>query len=62
MISIDPDMEEKEIRGDRVRLKIIASQIIYESKKDKFLLSYNKFMVLSVLVGISQVYAGEEFS
>lgn len=44
------------MRKDRVRLKIIASQIIYEAKKDKYLLSYNNFLVLSILVGLTLTY------
>ncbi len=59
MIYIDPEIENREIKNDRVRLKLIASQIIYESKRDKYLLTYNKFMILSVLVGISQVWASD---
>ena len=41
MIYLTPEIEEREIRADRVRLQLVASQAIYDCKKDKFLLSYN---------------------
>lgn len=37
-----------------MRLKLIASQIIYDVKKSKFRLKYNQFLTLSVLIGIIQ--------
>ena len=49
-------MEEREIRADRVRLKIVASQVIYDCKKDRYLLDYKSILKLSVLVGIAQLY------
>lgn len=61
MIYIDPEIEDKELKNDRMRLKIIASQVVYEARKDKYLLSYNHFMALAVLTGISQVYSGKDF-
>lgn len=51
------DIEEREVRGDRVRLKIIASQVIYDCKKDKYLLDYHLMLKLSVLIGIAQIYS-----
>jgi hypothetical protein len=56
MVYLTPEMEEREIRGDRVRLQIVASQAIYDCKKDKYLLSYSSILKLSVLVGLSQLY------
>lgn len=44
------------MKNDRVRLKIIAAQVIYEIKKDKYILTYNSLLILSVLVGIAQTY------
>jgi len=41
MIYLTPEIEEREIRADRVRLQLVASQAIYDCKKDKFLLSYS---------------------
>ena len=60
MICVAPDIEEREIRADRVRLKIIASQIIYDCKKDKYLLDYQLTLRLSALIGIAQLYSQED--
>lgn len=54
MIFIDREAEENEIKSDRLRLKLIASQIVYEVKKSKYRLNYSKFLTLSVLIGIIQ--------
>lgn len=54
MIFIDKQSEENEIKNDRLRLKLIASQILYDVKKCKYRLKYNQFLTLSVLVGIIQ--------
>ena len=56
MIYLTSEIEEREIRADRVRLQIVASQIIYDCKKDKFLLTYTGILRLSALVGISQLF------
>lgn len=37
-----------------MRLKIIASQVIYDCKKDKYLLDYQTILRLTVLIGIAQ--------
>ncbi len=57
MIYVTPEMEEHELRNDRVRLKIIASQVIYDCTKDKFLLDYQKILKLAILLGISQIFS-----
>jgi hypothetical protein len=59
-IYVAPDIEEREIRGDRVRLKIIASQIIYDCKKDKYLLDYQLMLRLSALIGIAQLHSEQD--
>jgi hypothetical protein len=41
-------------------LKIISSQIIYDCKKDKFLINYNQILKLAILVGISQLFSDKE--
>jgi hypothetical protein len=56
MIYLTSEIEEREVRGDRVRLQIVASQVIYDCKKDKFLLSYSLILRLSVLIGLSQLF------
>lgn len=56
MIYVAADIEEREVRCDRVRLKIIASQVIYDCRKDKYLLDYHLMLKLSVLIGIAQIY------
>lgn len=60
MIYVTPDIEEYELRNDRVRLKIIASQVIYDCTKDKYLMDYQKILKLSILIGISQMFSDEE--
>jgi hypothetical protein len=60
MIYVAADIEESELRNDRIRLKIIASQVIYDCTKDKFLLDYQKILKLAILIGISQIFADEE--
>lgn len=54
MIYIEREVEDREIKSNRIRLKIIASQVIYEVKKSKYRLNYSKFLTLSVLIGIIQ--------
>ena len=56
MIYLTEEMEEREIRTDRVRLKIIASQAIYDCKKDKYILTYHSILKLSALIGLAQLY------
>lgn len=38
-----------------LRLKLIASQIVYEVKKGKYKLGYEKLLRLAVLVGIVRI-------
>ncbi len=54
MIFIDKEAEENEIKNDRLRLKLIASQLVYDVKKSKYRLNYNSFLTLSVLIAIIQ--------
>jgi hypothetical protein len=54
MIYIEREVEDREMKSNRIRLKIIASQVIYEVKKSKYRLNYSKFLTLSVLIGIIQ--------
>ena len=56
MVYLTPEIEEREIRADRVRLQLVASQAIYDCKKDRFLLSYGSLLRLSALVGLSQLF------
>jgi hypothetical protein len=62
MIYVIPETEEAEIRNDRIRLSIIASQIIYECKRGKYLLTYNSILKLSILVGITQYFKNKRFN
>lgn len=55
MIYVAAEIEERELRCDRVRLQIIASQVVYDCKKDKYLLAYHHILRLAVLVGIAQL-------
>lgn len=57
MIYVTQDIEECEIRRDRVRLKIIASQVVYDCRKDKYLLDYSALLRIAALVGIAQLFA-----
>jgi hypothetical protein len=41
-------------------LKIIASQVVYDCKKDKYLLDYHLMLRLSALIGIAQLYSDED--
>ena len=50
-----------EIRNDRVRLKIMASQVVYHCRKDKYLLTYNEILKLSILVAMSQLFRDKEY-
>jgi len=56
LIYLTAEIEEREVRADRVRLQIVASQAIYDCKKDKYLLSYRAILRLSALVGLSQLF------
>ncbi len=56
VIYLTQDIEEREIRTDRTRMIIIASQIIYDIKKDKYLLNYNITLKLCALVGLAQLF------
>lgn len=56
LIYLTAEIEEREVRADRVRLQIVASQAIYDCKKDKYLLSYSSILRLSALVGLSQLF------
>lgn len=42
------------MKTDRLRLKLIASQIVHDIRKCKYHLQYNTFLTLSVLIGIIQ--------
>lgn len=57
VIYVSPEIEEHELRSDRVRLKIIASQVIYDCKKDKYLLDYQIILRLATFIGILQLFA-----
>jgi len=57
MIYLTEEMEEREIKTDRVRLKIVASQAIYDCKKDKYILSYHSILKLSALIGLAQLFS-----
>jgi hypothetical protein len=41
-------------------LQIVASQVIYDCKKDKYILSYNTMLKLATLIGISWMFCGVE--
>lgn len=53
MIFIDLETEEKEMKLDRKRLKLIASQIINEIKKGKYKLTYVQYLKFSVLAALA---------
>lgn len=54
VIYVATELEEREFRTDRVRLKIIASQVIYDCKQDKYPLDYQSILRLAVLIAITR--------
>lgn len=43
-----------------MRLRIIASQVIYDCKKDKYPIDYRTILRLAILVGIAQKFNDDQ--